>query len=142
LTFYYNIGLILNVFRKIRQYEGVQKLVEKKGNRQNKSRALPDYIAIEESASFKSLIRKKKRFLIPSTILFLGLYILFPLIISYTNVLNVSFIGDISWSWVYALGLFVMTWVFVTVYMKKAAEFDKMANETLKEFNYLKESNL
>ncbi len=84
-------------------------------------------------------MKKKKRFLIPSTFLFLGLYILFPLIISYTNVLNSSFIGDISWSWVYALGLFVMTWILVTVYMKKAAEFDRMATDTLKEFNYKEE---
>ena len=70
-------------------------------------------------------MRKKKRFLIPSTILFLGLYILFPFIISYSDVLNASFIGDISWSWVYALGLFIMTWILVTIYMKKAAEFDR-----------------
>lgn len=96
----------------------------------------PNFEAIEASSGFRELVKKKKKFLIPSTILFLGLYILFPIIISYSNVLNNSFIGDISWSWVYALGLFVMTWVLVTVYMKKAAEFDRMANQTLKEFNY------
>ncbi|WP_075619343.1 DUF485 domain-containing protein [Paenisporosarcina indica] len=97
---------------------------------------LPDFALIEKSASFQGLMKKKKRFLVPSILLFLGLYILFPLIISYTDVLNTSFIGDISWSWVYALGLFIMTWTLVTVYMKKAAEFDRMAEETLKEFNY------
>jgi uncharacterized membrane protein (DUF485 family) len=102
---------------------------------------LPDFEAIEASAGFRELVKKKKKFLLSSTILFLGLYILFPLIISYTNVLDASFIGDISWSWVYALGLFVMTWILVTVYMKKAAEFDRMANDTLIEFNYEEESN-
>ncbi|MET1013662.1 MAG: DUF485 domain-containing protein, partial [Paenisporosarcina sp.] len=75
-------------------------------------------------------------FLVPSTILFLGLYLLFPLIISYSTILNTSFIDDISWNWIYALGLFIMTWIFVTVYMKKAAKFDIMAHQTLKEFNY------
>jgi uncharacterized membrane protein (DUF485 family) len=102
---------------------------------------LPDFEAIEASAGFRELVKKKKKFLLSSAILFLGLYILFPLIISYTNVLDASFIGDISWSWVYALGLFVMTWILVTVYMKKAAEFDRMANDTLIEFNYEEESN-
>ena len=101
-----------------------------------------DYQAIEASPKFRELVGKKKRFLLPSTILFLGLYILFPLIISYSDVLNTSFIGDISWSWIYALGLFVMTWVLVTIYMKKAAQFDRMAEETLKEFNYKEEENL
>ena len=103
---------------------------------------VPDYQLIEKSPKFRELMRKKKMFLLPSTILFLGLYILFPLIISYSDVLNHLFIGDISWSWIYALGLFVMTWVLVTVYMRKAAQFDRMATETLKEFNYNEEENL
>lgn len=122
----------------------VEKIASRPKTRKARSELpdLPNYKAIEESQNFKALMKKKKRFLIPSTILFLGLYILFPLIISYTNVLNSSFIGDISWSWVYALGLFVMTWILVTIYMKKAAEFDGMATETLKEFNYKEEENL
>ena len=122
----------------------VEKIASRPKTRKARSELpdLPNYKAIEESQNFKARINKKKRFLIPSTILFLGLYILFPLIISYTNVLNSSFIGDISWSWVYALGLFVMTWILVTVYMKKAAQFDHMATETLREFNYKEEENL
>lgn len=109
---------------------------------ENETHGVQDFQTIESSPSFRELMRKKKRFLIPSTILFLGLYILFPLIISYSDVLNASFIGDVSWSWVYALGLFIMTWILVTIYMKKAAEFDRMAEATLKEFNYKEENNL
>lgn len=44
--------------------------------------------------------------------------------------------GDIPWVWVFAFGLFAMTWILVTVYMKRAAKFDQMAEETLKEFGY------
>ncbi|MFX3674981.1 MAG: DUF485 domain-containing protein [Paenisporosarcina sp.] len=115
---------------------------ESKKHNEMKTHGEPDFQAIESSPSFRELMRKKKRFLIPSTILFLGLYILFPLIISYSDLLEASFIGDVSWSWVYALGLFVMTWILVTIYMKKAAEFDRMAESTLKEFNYKEENNL
>ncbi|MTD31276.1 DUF485 domain-containing protein [Planomicrobium sp. YIM 101495] len=78
----------------------------------------------------------KKKFLIPVTILFLGLYVLFNIIISYTTWLEGSFMGDISWVWVFAFGLFVMTWTLVTVYMKRAAKFDELANKTLVEFGY------
>lgn len=95
-----------------------------------------DFDAIEESPKFQELVKAKKRFLIPSVTIFLALYILFPLIISYTNVLDARFIGDISWNWVYALGLFIMTWTLVIIYMKKAASFDKTATEVLNESGY------
>lgn len=102
---------------------------------------IPDFEAIEASAGFRELMKKKKAFLISTTVLFLGLYLLFNFIISYTDWLNVPFIGDISWVWVFAFGLFAMTWILVTVYMKRAAKFDEMAHDTLKEFNYDEEEN-
>lgn len=95
-----------------------------------------DFERIEQSSSFKNLMDTKKKFLIPVTILFLGLYVLFNIIISYTTWLEGSFMGDISWVWVFAFGLFVMTWTLVTVYMKRAAKFDELANKTLVEFGY------
>ena len=102
---------------------------------------IPDFLAIESSDGFKELMKKKKAFLIPATVLFLGLYLLFNFIISYTDLLEATFIGDISWVWVFAFGLFAMTWILVTVYMKRAEKFDEMAHNTLKEFNYDKEEN-
>lgn len=102
---------------------------------------IPDFEAIEASASFRELMKKKKAFLISTTVLFLGLYLLFNLVISYTDWLSAPFIGDISWVWVFAFGLFAMTWILVTVYMKRAAKFDEMAHNTLKEFNYDEEEN-
>ena len=102
---------------------------------------IPDFEAIEASAGFRELMRQKKNFLVTTTALFLGLYLLFNIVISYTDWLSASFIGDISWVWVFAFGLFAMTWILVTVYMKRAAKFDVMARETLKEFGYDKEEN-
>ena len=101
----------------------------------------PDFQKIENSTGFRDLMRRKKRFLIPTTILFLGLYLLFNVVISYTDWLNASFVGDITWVWVFAFALFAMTWILVTVYMKRAAKFDVMARDTLNEFGYDKEEN-
>lgn len=101
----------------------------------------PDFEKIENSPSFRELMHRKKRFLIPTTILFLGLYLLFNIVISYTNWLNAAFMGDITWVWVFAFGLFAMTWILVTVYMKQAEKFDEMAKNTLKEFDYDEEEN-
>ncbi|WP_142827492.1 DUF485 domain-containing protein [Planococcus soli] len=101
----------------------------------------PDFQKIENSEGFRELMRKKKSFLIPTTILFLGLYLLFNIVISYTDWLNAGFIGDITWVWVFAFSLFAMTWILVTVYMKRAEKFDEMAKDTLKEFDYDEEEN-
>lgn len=101
----------------------------------------PDFQKIEDSQGFRELMRQKKKFLIPTTILFLGLYLLFNIVISYTDWLNATFMGDITWVWVFAFGLFAMTWILVTVYMKRAAKFDEMAKDTLREFEHDGEGN-
>jgi len=88
-----------------------------------------DFEGIVKSKDYKELLKAKRRFLIPSIIIFFGLYLLFPILISYTNILDTLAIGDISWAWIYALLLFVMTWTLATIYMKKATTFDKMAEK-------------
>lgn len=102
-----------------------------KGNR-NKEKG-EDFEEIVRTSQFKELMAAKKSFLVPSIIVFLGLYLLFPILISYTNALDRSAVGDISWAWVYALLLFIMTWVMATIYMKKSAMFDRMAEKVWKE---------
>ncbi|KXH84171.1 hypothetical protein AU377_04680 [Sporosarcina sp. HYO08] len=101
----------------------------------------PNFVAIENSEGFKKLIARKRAFLVPSIILFLSLYIGFNLLISYTDLLDKPFLGAITWVWVFSIGLFIMTWTLVTVYMRRSAQFDTMASETLKEFNYDGEAN-
>ncbi|WP_242691005.1 DUF485 domain-containing protein [Cytobacillus praedii] len=92
-----------------------------------------DFEKMVRTSQFNELMAAKKKFLVPSIIIFLGLYLLFPILISYTNALDNIAIGDISWAWVYALLLFVMTWVMATIYMKKSAVFDRMAEKVWKD---------
>ncbi|QED46684.1 DUF485 domain-containing protein [Cytobacillus dafuensis] len=92
-----------------------------------------DFEKIEQSSQFQELMAAKRKFLVPSIILFFGLYLLFPILISYTNLMDAPAIGEISWAWIYALLLFIMTWVMATIYMKKAAAFDHMAEKIWKE---------
>lgn len=100
--------------------------------RQNKGRG-EDFEAIERSSQFQELMNTKRKFLVPSIILFLGLYLLFPILISYTDIMEISAVGDISWAWIYAFFLFIMTWAMATIYMKKAVVLDRMAENILKE---------
>jgi uncharacterized membrane protein (DUF485 family) len=43
--------------------------------------------------------------------------------------LNNNAFGDVAWVWVYAISLFVMTWVLCMIYVSKANGFDKEANQ-------------
>lgn len=90
-----------------------------------------DYAAVEQSSQFKGFLEKKKKFIIPFTVFFLIFYFMLPVLTSYTTFLNTSFFGDISWVWVYAFAQFVMVWVLCTIYVRKAASFDKKAKEII-----------
>ncbi|WP_157087671.1 DUF485 domain-containing protein [Oceanobacillus damuensis] len=92
-----------------------------------------DFEQVIESKSFKKLMHDRKKFIIPLTIFFLVFYFMLPILTSYTTFLNTPAIGDISWVWLFALAQFVMTWVLCTIYVKKAASFDKQADQIIKE---------
>jgi len=82
------------------------------------------YSEIARSASFRSLLEGKKRFLLPITLFFLVFYFLLPVLTSYTTILNHPALGAITWAWVYGFAQFLMTWTLCAVYTKQAARFD------------------
>ena len=92
-----------------------------------------DFEKVVASHSYKKLLQDRKKFIVPLTIFFLVFYFLLPILTSYTTFLNTPAIGDISWVWIFAVSQFVMTWVLCTIYVKKAASFDKQAEEIVEE---------
>lgn len=92
-----------------------------------------DFVKVEQSEKFQRLMDDRKKFIVPLTIFFLVFYFLLPILTSYTTFLNTPAIGDISWVWIFAFAQFVMTWVLCTVYVKKAASFDKQADDIIEE---------
>ncbi|KKB44573.1 DUF485 domain-containing protein [Bacillus thermotolerans] len=99
--------------------------------------ASPDkvtYEQITESTKFKGLVRKKTKFIVPISAFFLIFYFLLPVLTSYSTILNAPAIGDISWVWVFAFAQFIMTWTLCMLYVRKANQFDGMADEVIEEF--------
>ena len=92
-----------------------------------------DYSAIESMESFNKFVKKKNTFLFSITAGFLFLYILLP-ILAFQPVLQQKVIGNITGVWVYSAGLFIMTIILCTVYIKKAATFDKDVAAILAEY--------
>ncbi|MBM7692722.1 uncharacterized membrane protein (DUF485 family) [Peribacillus deserti] len=92
-----------------------------------------DYSKIVQSQTFQELLSAKKKFIVPVTIFFFCFYFALPILTSYTNVLNNTFIGSITWAWVFAFLQFVMTWGLCMLYSRKAARFDELAEKVVQE---------
>lgn len=101
-------------------------------NKKEKERQV--YKEIAQMDSFKVLVKKKKKFLFSTTILFLIAYIMLPVLTSFTTVLEHRVVGKITWVWIYSLSLFVMTIVLCEVYKFRANKFDKDVEKIMKEY--------
>ncbi|MFC7370677.1 DUF485 domain-containing protein [Fictibacillus iocasae] len=88
-----------------------------------------EYTSIATSPAFKDLMRKKRNFILPSTIFFFLFYFALPIMTAYTTILNEKAIGDITWAWLFAFSQFVMTWSLCVIYSKRAAKFDEMTSK-------------
>jgi uncharacterized membrane protein (DUF485 family) len=91
------------------------------------------YAEVWQSAGFKALISRKKRFIVPMTVFFLVFYFALPILTSYSTVLNKPAVGPISWAWVFAFAQFIMTWALCIIYSKKSSQFDRMVDEIKKD---------
>ncbi|MEK4229530.1 DUF485 domain-containing protein [Solibacillus sp. FSL H8-0538] len=92
-----------------------------------------DYAAIDRMDSFNKFVKKKNTFLFSVAASFLTFYIFLP-ILAFTSVLQQKAVGSITWVWVYALALFIMTIALCTLYTKMAAKFDKEAAAVIAEY--------
>ncbi|OMC92014.1 hypothetical protein BK137_07880 [Viridibacillus arenosi] len=89
------------------------------------------YVAIAESQDFKKLVKKKNSFIVPVSIFFILFYFTLPVLTSFTTVLNVKVIGDITMVWIFAFAQFIMTWILCMTYVSKANKFDKEAESII-----------
>ncbi len=93
----------------------------------------PNWSRIANSASFRSLMAEKTRFLVPVTLFFLAFYFALPLMTSYSTALNRPALGSITWAWVFAFAQFIMTWSLCALYTKRAERFDAQVVEVIRE---------
>src|SRR5437016_3758025 len=85
--------------------------------------------AIENAPDFRELVREKRGFIIPATIFFLVYYFGFLIIVGYFPALvDVNVIGNINLAYLLALSEFIMAWVVMYLYIRRAGTFDRLAN--------------
>ncbi len=108
-------------------------LREKSDLVQSKETEIP-YEELVETEEFKGLLRRKKTFIIPTTIFFLVFYFTMPLLAAYTKVLHSEVIGPITGAWIFAGLQFLLVWGCGFIYIKKSEKFDNSSKIILQKF--------
>ena len=90
-----------------------------------------DWIAAERSPEFQELIRKRRAFIVPATIFYLGWFFGFILLTAYAeDFMAESVINGLTVGYCLALSQFIMVWVLTAVYLKRADRiFDPLARK-------------
>lgn len=90
-----------------------------------------NYEELVEKEDFKQLVTRKNKFITPYVFAFFIAYAILPILTGYTSILENKAIGPITWTWIYAFGLFILTWTFTTIYARKSNSFDTEVEEFL-----------
>ncbi|PIC65191.1 hypothetical protein CSV79_02685 [Sporosarcina sp. P13] len=107
------------------------------GNQSKHGKSTLDYEKIVETEDFKALVKRKKTFSRPYVVFFFAAYFALPLLTGYTKILETPAIGSMNYTWIYAFSMFIMVWVFTSIYMNKAKHFDNDVDKII-EKNVLK----
>lgn len=95
-------------------------------------------LLVEKIPTYNELVRQKNIFLFSVTGIFLFIYILLP-ILAFKPFLQTPVLGAITGVWFYSAGLFLMTVILCTLYVRQAAKFDKKMSVVLNEYQKMLE---
>lgn len=88
---------------------------------------------IASSPKFITLMKRKKRFLILSTIFFVAYYFALPVLAGYTDLLNGTIFGAINGIYLFALSQFFMAWILALIYVRHANQLDQLIEQMKKD---------
>ena len=94
-----------------------------------------DWVAAERSPEFQELVKARRRFVVPATIFFLAWYFGFIILAGYAeDFMGRELITDgVTVGYALAFSQFVMVWVLVWLYLRKAdSTFDPLAERARK----------
>lgn len=100
---------------------------------QNEKESIP-YDTFIQTQEFKELLKRKKSFILPTTIFFLIFYFTLPLLAGYSKILHTEVINSIAGVWVFAILQFILVWTCGWVYLKKSENYDKLATQILQKY--------
>jgi uncharacterized membrane protein (DUF485 family) len=93
----------------------------------------PDWAAIERMPEFRALVRAKRAFLAPACLFFVAYYFALPALVGYwPEMMSTRVAGRINLAYLFALSQFVMAWVLMAMYVRRARTFDALEHEIVR----------
>ena len=72
----------------------------------------------------------KRRFIVPATLFFIVYYFALPVLVGYyPGLMERRVLGSVNLAYLFALSQFVMAWVVMAMYLRRARAFDAMEHE-------------
>ncbi|HET7463791.1 MAG TPA: DUF485 domain-containing protein [Longimicrobium sp.] len=82
---------------------------------------------VEAEPQFRELVAARRRFIVPATVFFIVYYFALPILVGYfPGVMDRDVIGNINLAYLFALSQFVMAWVVMWLYVRRARHFDAL----------------
>lgn len=87
-----------------------------------------DWDALADDPEFRSLLLARRRFTIPATLFFVAYYLALPVGVGFApELMNRPAWGVLTVAYVFAISQFLMAWILLAIYMRRARSFDAMA---------------
>jgi uncharacterized membrane protein (DUF485 family) len=84
--------------------------------------------ALEAKPEFRSLLSRKARFIISTTVFFMAYYLTLPVLVGwFPDLMKTQILGKVNIAYIFALSQFIMAWIIAFIYVRKAATWDKEA---------------
>jgi uncharacterized membrane protein (DUF485 family) len=83
--------------------------------------------------AFRSLMARKKSFIVKTTIFFMVYYFALLVLVGWApGLMKWEVLGNLNLAYLFALSQFFMAWIVAFLYVKKAAQWDRETAEILK----------
>ena len=93
---------------------------------------LPDWSGLAATPAFQSLLKKKTKFLVAASVFFIVYYFALLVLVGwFPDLMKREVVGKINLAYLFALSQFFMAWIMAYVYVRKAAAWDKAAQDVL-----------
>jgi uncharacterized membrane protein (DUF485 family) len=84
--------------------------------------------ALADEPEFQSLLRSRRRFILPATIFFIVYYLALPISVGFfPNAMSRPVLGPLTVAYCFAFSQFAMAWVLLALYLRIARSFDVRA---------------
>jgi len=94
-----------------------------------------DWDRLAALADFKALLKAKRRFVVPATVVFIVYYFALPVLVGYApRLMAAKVFGVVNVAYLFALSQFFMAWIVAVLYVRAATRFDAMARTIVERF--------